>query len=332
MIPQETVGRLVPYRQETTKTYTFEDIVGSSTVLNQAIDVAKRVSDTPFNVLLNGESGTGKELFAQAIHNQYSPEGPFIPINCGSLPSSLIDSELFGYEGGAFTGAERKGRQGKIEMANGGTLFLDEIGEMPLEIQPILLRVLDDKKVMRLGGSRYIPVDFRLIAATNKDLYQMVLEKRFRSDLYYRLSTFKIELPPLRERGKDIILIARHLIEKICRKLQYHQPELSSEVCKILKEYPWPGNIRQLENAMVYAVVMTQDGIIKANNLPNELKYSNSINYENNNRMTIKEAEKIRIQEAIQYTGNNKNQVAKILGLSKTTVYRKIKEYGIEVR
>lgn len=327
----ENINRIVPYQQNIQKMYSFEDIIGTSSVLNDSIEVAQQVSETPFNVLIHGESGTGKELLAQAIHNQYNPESPFIPINCASLPRSLIESELFGYEGGSFTGAERRGRPGKIEIAHGGTLFLDEIGEMPLEVQPILLRVLDDKKVLRIGGNRYISVDFRLIAATNKDLYQMVQTKDFRSDLYYRLSTFKISLPPLRDRGEDIIPLAQYFIKKICHKLQCPQPELSPEVSKVLKKFHWPGNIRELENVMTYAVVMAKDGVIKINNLPDELKFCSPFKNEITDSLSLREIEKVKIQEAIKYTRNKKDQAAKILGLSKTTLYRKIKEYGIEV-
>jgi transcriptional regulator with PAS, ATPase and Fis domain len=282
-------------------------------------------------VLLNGESGTGKELFAQAIHSDSRSNGPFVAINCASIPRNLIESELFGYEGGAFTGAERKGRLGKIEAANGGTLFLDEIEDMPLEVQSALLRVLDDKKVLRISSNKYIPVDFRLIAATNKDIFQLIKEKKFRNDLYFRLSIFKLDIPPLRDRGSDILLLAGYFIYKICDKMHWKSPKLSPEVNEILTEYYWPGNVRQLENAMVHAVYMSRNGLIKVNDLPDEVK--NNYSFEGSLDREIKplrEIEKAAIICAL-HREKNKVKVAGLLGLSKQTLYRKIKEYGIEL-
>lgn len=194
--------------------------------------------------MLIGESGTGKELFAQAIHNNYCPEGPFIAINCASMPRTLIESELFGYEGGTFTGAEKKGRPGKFELASGGTLFLDEIGDMPIEIQPLLLRVLEERKVMRLGGNKYIPVNVRIIAATNKDLCQMISANHFREDLYYRLAVFRIDIPPLRSRKQDTLVLARYFIEETCRRINVKAPELSEDARETIRNYSWPGNAR----------------------------------------------------------------------------------------
>jgi transcriptional regulator with PAS, ATPase and Fis domain len=325
----ERIDKIVNARSGSTATYTFHNILGNSRALNDAMNIAKQIGGLPTNVLLIGESGTGKELFAQAMHNQYRPEGPFVAINCAALPRNLIESELFGYEGGAFTGAERKGRPGKIELANGGTLFLDEIGDMPLEIQPILLRVLEDKKVMRLGGSRYIAVDFRVIAATNKNLYQMVHEKTFREDLYYRLTIFKIMIPPLRDRDEDVLYLANYFIQNISEKMKRKVPILSPEASKKIAEYSWPGNVRQLENAMVYAVNMAHDGIIKLNNLPDELQSVDIMDKKYNKLMPLRELEKMAIEEAMVHTGNNTGDAAKILGMSRTTLYRKLKELDL---
>ncbi|ATW28766.1 sigma-54-dependent Fis family transcriptional regulator [Candidatus Formimonas warabiya] len=326
----EKVDRLIAHRGGARAMYTFEDIIGTSPALERAMKVAKHVGKRPYNILLNGESGTGKELFAQAIHNLYRSEGPFVAINCASMPRNLIESELFGYEAGAFTGAERKGRPGKIELANGGTLFLDEIGDMPIEIQPVLLRVLEDKRVMRLGSNSYIPVDFRVVAATSKNLYQMVQEKSFREDLYFRLSIFKIPIAPLRDRGDDIILLAKHFIEEISRKIKCKVPEISPEAYKKIVEYSWPGNVRQLENAMVYAVNMAQDGMIKISHLPDELIYNYAPNNINKHLLSIRELEKMAIKDAMAYTRNNTMEMARILGLGRTTLYRKLKEYDIK--
>lgn len=311
--------------------YTFEDIIGLSAEINRAVETAKYVGKSEYTVLLNGESGTGKELFAQAMHSYYRLGGPFIAINCASIPRNLIESELFGYEGGAFTGAERKGRLGKIEAANGGTLFLDEIEDMPLEVQPAFLRVLDDKKVLRISSNQYTPVNFRLIAATNKDLFQMVKEKKFRNDLYFRLSIFKLDIPPLRDRGSDILFLARYFIDKICEKKQCKPPKLSPEVNRVLTEYYWPGNVRQLENAMVYAVYMSRNGLIKTNDLPYEIKFNCSLKSSMDRGIKpIREIEKAAIIDALRIE-KNKIKVASLLGLSKQTLYRKIKEYGIEL-
>ncbi len=335
------------YSKSAQEMFHFDDIVGESPTFSEAIKIAKRISMINFNVLLNGESGTGKELFAQAIHGRSRPNGPFVAVNCASIPHNLIESELFGYEGGAFTGAERGGRIGKIEAANNGTLFLDEIGDMPLEIQPALLRVIEDKKVFRLSSSRYIPVNFRLIAATNKDLWQMVQEKTFREDLYYRLSTFRVKIPSLKERGSDeIILLARYLVEKASRQLSCLPPKIHPEVYEVLTEYSWPGNVRQLENTMTYAVFMSQNGLIKKEDLPLDLRENYSLpekefrksninteiqnpSIESENFLSLREIEEKAIKKVMLYTENDKNKVAEILGLSKSTLYRKLKEYGI---
>lgn len=332
------VKKMVAQRGGNQARYVFEDIIGTSKPLIRAIDTAKKVAKIPSNVLLIGESGTGKELFAQSIHNMSRSEGPFIAINCASMPRNLIESELFGYEGGSFTGAERKGRIGKIELAHGGTLFLDEIGDMPLEIQPVLLRVLEEKKVMRLGGNRYIPVDFRLVAATNKDLQQAINEKTFREDLYYRISIFTIKIPPLNVRTEDIEVLSEYFIKEICKRTGQAVKKLNKDALAVLVNYKWPGNVRQLQNAMVYAVNMsTETDLIALDHLPDEIislkKEPLNSNF-NNSIMSVplKELEKQAIEMTLSDTKFNIGDAAKNLGLSKATLYRRIKEYNISLK
>jgi transcriptional regulator with PAS, ATPase and Fis domain len=330
----------------------FAAIRGESKVLKDTINKASKLAHHDGGVLLIGDSGTGKELFAHAIHDEARPERSFIAINCSSLPKNLIESELFGYEGGSFTGAERRGRMGKIELANGGTLFLDEIGDMPLEVQPVLLRVLEDKKVMRIGGKQYIPIDFRVIAATNKDLLELVRIKQFRQDLYYRLAVFKLNIPPLKERNEDVLQLANYFIESYCRLTDASiTPQLSPTVKKILSEYDWPGNVRQLQNAISYAMAMVSGGVIEVEHLPDEIVQSFPRNKIYNRQaiddneighteamegrvildanMSMPQIEKIVIENTLHTTGYNIPDTANILGLARSTLYRKLKEYNI---
>lgn len=325
-------------------TYTFDDIIGNSCPLKKSINMSKKFAHLNANILIQGESGTGKELFAQAIHNESRPNGPFIALNCAAIPHTLVESELFGYEGGAFTGAKRHGKQGKVELANGGTLFLDEIGDMPLELQPVLLRVLEEGKVMRIGANRYMPVDFRLITATNNDLLHLVEKGQFRKDLYYRLKALTINIPPLRDREADIIILAQHFINATAKKQQKTAPSLSDLAALEIINYSWPGNIRQLENAMLFAVSMCTDGVIKPEELPEEINSgvsaaSNQIDSEpaapavtldgTENNFSLKDIEKIMICHVLQKTNNNISIAAEQLGISRSTLYRKIGEYKL---
>lgn len=327
----EKVNKMVASRSGAVANFTFNNIIGKSPLFTKAITDAKAIANVPANVLIYGESGTGKELFAQAIHNASRRSGPFVAVNCAALPRSLVESELFGYEGGAFTGAEKRGRPGKIELANEGTFFLDEIGDMPIELQPVLLRVLQDNQVMRLGGSNYIPVDFRVIAASNKDLMQLVKEKTFREDLYYRLSVLKLSLPPMRERKTDIPILANYFIQAICSKMNIAIPEITKEAMEAIKDYPWPGNIRQLENTMVYATCMARGGKILVSNLPEEITSKSCFDlFEmlKKDIIPLKDIEKVAIDNAMAKTNNDTFAASDLLGISRTTLYRRLKEYG----
>jgi transcriptional regulator with PAS, ATPase and Fis domain len=320
--------------------YHFEDILGESPELRSAILQAKRFSESPENILLIGESGVGKEFFAQSIHNSHRPKGPFIAVNCAAMPRELVGSELFGYEGGSFTGADRYGKPGKIELAHGGTLFLDEIGDMPLERQAILLRALQDKKVMRIGGHSYKEVDFRLIAATNKDLMKMVEEKTFREDLYYRISVLTVYIPPLRERIRDIDDLSRIFIEDYCRRHDWKIPEISPEAKRLFNAYHWPGNVRQLQNAIYHAINTISGNRIEPHNLPHYVRAGTCRDMAanitgfgqcGNETFSLKQIEKATIEAALQRVDNNILSAAELVGLSRATLYRKLKEYNIKV-
>jgi transcriptional regulator with PAS, ATPase and Fis domain len=321
----------------------FNNILGESKSIIEAKKRALSFAKSEENILLLGETGTGKEIFAHAIHNASRPNGPFIAVNCAALPHSLVESELFGYESGSFTGAERKGRLGKIELANNGTLFLDEVGDMPLDLQSVLLRVLEDKQVMRIGGNIYRKVDFRLIAATNCNLSQLVKEKQFRADLYYRLFTFKIDIPSLAAREGDIMLLATHFLKVYCEKMGYEGMEISPAVANILKKYPWPGNVRQLEKTIIFAATLSTSGIIEVENLPEEIRtYEYQVTLGPDDKQieqakvaltvgSMKEMEKTAISQALIQVGNDKTKAAAILGIGLSTLYKKMKYYNISI-
>ncbi|MGE4466086.1 sigma-54 interaction domain-containing protein [Sphaerochaeta sp.] len=307
-----------------TSNITFNRIIGKCTAMETLKETAKLIAKKPINVLLLGESGTGKEVFAQAIHNHYNQIGPFIAINCASIPANLIESELFGYEPGAFTGAEKQGRKGKIEYADGGTLFLDEIGDMPMELQPVLLRVLEEKRVTRIGGHKSIPVDFRVIAATNKPMCGRLAENNFRQDLYFRLSVVNLEIPPLRQRGEDILLLADNFIKNICSNFNIPACTLSADAEKLLLEFNWPGNVRQLQNAMTYAVTVASSRTIYPCDLPKDIT-ENDVAVSATKLDDIRNIEKQVILRTIKDMGNA-TEAAKYLGISRATLYRKVKE------
>ncbi len=318
--------------------YSFKDIIGSSLAINEAVRLSKIASGSSSNVLLTGESGTGKELFAQAIHNNSDKrEGPFLAINCGALPRGLIESELFGYEGGSFTGARKEGRPGKFELANGGTLFLDEIGDMPLDIQVMLLRVLQDKHITRIGGKNAIDVDVRIIAATNKDLLKSIEDKTFREDLFYRLNVFSINIAALRHRGTDVLDLINYFFRKYAVLLQKPVNKISEDVYAALMNYDWPGNVRELENIIERALNVAQPPSLELYDLPSH--FGSKAGHDNNTfkeksfpitGLNIKEAEKDIIIKAIKENRGNLKKAAEALGISRRTMYRKAENFGID--
>ncbi|QGU94197.1 AAA domain-containing protein [Clostridium bovifaecis] len=312
--------------------YTFDDIIGKSIEIKEVIEFSKTIAASPSTVLIHGESGTGKELLAQAIHNYGDrKDRSFIAINCGAIPKSLIESELFGYEDGAFTGARSGGQPGKFELASGGTIFLDEIGEMPLDMQVRLLRVLQEGYVTRVGGNKIIPVDVRVIAATNKDLEEEIKKGTFREDLYYRLRVIPIKLPSLRERKGDLdILIKYYLIVK-AGKLNKPVPFIGKDVIDNMLAYNWPGNIRELENYIENLVNLNGKTTFNLRiEDKDENKSCSTGNCEESNEIhTIREMEIDLIYKCIKKHNGNMSRVAKTLGIGRNTLYSKIKKYNI---
>ncbi|MDQ0972287.1 transcriptional regulator with PAS, ATPase and Fis domain [Neobacillus niacini] len=321
-----------------TPIFQFEDIIYKSRSMQDLVKTAKVAAKTESNILIEGESGTGKELIAQAIHNQSQRKGkPFVVIDCSSIPRDLVESELFGYVDGAFTGARKGGRLGKFEVANGGTVFLDEIGEMPLEIQVKLLRVLQTRTITRVGGHDPTPCNVRIIAATNRNLEEEVAYENFRLDLYYRLNVLQLTIPPIREREGDIPLLAKTLVEVAANRSNRHSPTISLETMEILENYSWPGNIRELENVIERAILIAHD-VMEPEHLPNYLltalvnsdkrKPAQSINL--NNANSIREKEKELIRNTLDHVYWNKSLAARKLGISRSNLYEKIAKYNIE--
>ena len=318
---------------------TFEHIIGDSPKMVEVKDVAKKVAVSKSTVLIRGESGTGKELFARAIHNSSGRRNfPFVAINCASIPDNLLESELFGYEGGAFTGARKEGQMGKFELANGGTLFLDEIGDLPLHLQPKLLRALQDEAFMRVGGKELISVDFRLIAATNKNLEEMILNEEFREDLYYRLNVIPIQIPPLRDRVEDIEKLGQYQLEKYCCRLGKELKYFSREVQDAFNQYNWSGNVRELENVVEYLVNIVKGSEITLESLPYNMKeYVNNKGKQLNRDEKLKDIldnyEKNILESYLKKYGNtteDKEKISSILGINLSTLYRKLSKYNLQ--
>ncbi|WP_029283941.1 sigma-54 dependent transcriptional regulator [Pedobacter sp. R20-19] len=303
----------------------FNTIIGQSKKLNEAIDLAKRVSQTDTTVLLLGETGTGKEVFAQSIHYE-SPRTakPFVALNCSGFSPDLLESELFGYKAGAFTGAN-KDKKGLLEEANGGTLFLDEIGEMNLDLQAKLLRVLENQSFIKVGDTHTQQVNVRILAATNKDLKADAESGKFRSDLYYRLSVFTIMLPPLRERRADIPLLAKYYLNEFAIKSNRLQLHLDDKILEIFEKYQWRGNIRELKNVMERLVILSDGEELNLSALPPEFFEFAPLQ----NNFNLQQVEKQHIQKVLLHTKGNKTETSRLLGIGLTTLYRKIEEYGI---
>ena len=320
---------------------TFDDILGESDAILNVITNCKIVSNSPSTVLIQGESGTGKEVLAQAIHNfSYRRDKNFVAINCGAIPKNLIESELFGYEEGSFTGAKKGGKIGKFEIANGGTVFLDEIGEMPLEMQVHLLRVIQEGRITRIGSEKEIPIDVRIIAATNKDLKEEVKNGNFREDLFYRLSVIPIYLPPLRERKGDVFKLIEHFLRIKSFKLNKNVPTIDENLYNKLINYSWPGNIRELENCIENIVNLDgkisyefQDEDERKSKVKEEVSVDNEdgngIYIEVGNDFNIKDIEIILIEKAIKCNQYNMSRTAKSLGISRNTLYYKLDKYNI---
>jgi transcriptional regulator with PAS, ATPase and Fis domain len=330
--------------------YTFASIVGAGAAITAAKEEAERASRTDSTVLLRGETGTGKELFAHAIHAAGSRRAaPFIKLNCAAVPAELLESELFGYEEGAFTGARRGGKPGKFELAAGGTLFLDEIGDMPLPMQAKLLRVLQEKEVDRLGGTGTRRVDLRLIAATGRNLEEIVGLGTFRADLYYRVNVIPIRIPPLREHPEDLDAIAEAFLARLSADTGEPKRRLSAEILCILRSYPWPGNVRELQNGLERAVAMSPREILRPEHFPAHLlRFANGVRKEGTkgaheadgeersanvtgSLASVKaEAERSAIVSALAAVGGNRTKAAGLLRIHRVKLHEKIKRYGIE--
>jgi len=306
-------------------------LVGQSPAFREAMELVNRAAETDSTVLLRGETGTGKELLARALHEGSDRrKGPFIAVNCAALVDTLMESELFGHEKGAFTGATGR-KPGKFELAVGGTLFLDEIGEMAVEVQAKLLRAIQEREFYRVGGTAPVSVDIRIIAATNKDLQAEVAARRFRQDLYYRLSVVTIDVPPLRRRREDIASLVDHAVREAGRKIKRRVKGVSDKALKALEKYDWPGNIRELINVVERAVVLSREEILDMDLLPEEIRGSRRhVSGDEGEVMSLKEAERRAVSRALEHTGWKKGETAQLLGISWPTLNKKIDEYGIK--
>lgn len=311
--------------------YTFDDLICEDKEMKRIIQFSKTIALSPSTVLIQGESGTGKEVLAQSIHNYSSrKEGPFVAINCGAIPKNLIESELFGYEEGSFTGGKKGGRPGKFELANGGTLFLDEIGEMPLDMQVNLLRVLQERCVTRVGGSRYIPIDVRIIVATNKELKKEIEKGTFRNDLYYRISVIPIEIPPLRERKVDLDILLKHFLEIKSFKLKRDIPNIDEELYRDIMSYSWPGNVRELENFVENIVNLGGNTSFNIKQEVSKEQRKSDFVFDNlDYACSLEELERRAIIACLEKFKGNVSKSADTLGISRNTVYTKMKKYKI---
>jgi len=326
---QELVEENLSLRQRLEDHYRFENIIAKSSKMQRIIEIIKTIAKSNATVLITGESGTGKELVARAIHSQsHRRSKPFVAVSCAALPESLLESELFGHEKGSFTGAYSQ-KKGKFEFANGGTLFLDEVGEMSTNIQVHLLRVLEEKEFTRVGGNELIKVDVRVVSATNKDLQVAIEKGGFREDLYYRLNVVAIDLPPLRERKEDIPLFAQHFLHKFAQENQKEVTEFSPEAMEFLLNYDWPGNVRELENAIERAVILAKDSLVTIADLPHENMLPTRLI---GSSKELREVEKNHILSVLSQTGGNYSKAARILGITRMTLYNKARDYDLSVK
>ena len=326
-------------REEWSRRYGFPRIIGESEAIKRAVSETQRVAQTEATVLLLGESGTGKELFARAVHHLSNRrDKPFVAINCAAIPETLIENELFGHERGSFTGASDR-RLGKFELASSGTVFLDEIGELPLAVQGKLLRVIEEKVVDRIGGRAPVPVDVRVVAATNKDLKAAVESGEFRSDLYFRLAVFPLEIPPLRERQNDIALLAKHFAAQLGKELRGREAVLSEEASAAMRAHNWPGNVRELENAIERACILSDTMVLESKDLGLPTATANSSDalklfdltgsLSEAAQRALRIVERQKILETLEANEGNKIQTAEDLGVSYKTLLTKIKDYSL---
>lgn len=319
------------FHERNKASYTFESLIGESPAFLAVKKQARKVAKYDSNVLLLGESGTGKELFAHSIHNESNRAmSVFVKVNCAAIPGELLESELFGYEEGAFTGAKKGGKAGKFEIADGGTIFLDEIGELPLHMQVKLLRVLQEKEIERIGAAGTIPIDVRVIAATNRNLEEMVKKGEFRMDLYYRLKVMAINIPLLKERMNDIGILANYFLEKYEHIMKKRVPGIADNALRLLTLYDWPGNIRELENVIERALNIVDEGkMIASEHLPEEITGHKDMNRLRPLAEILEETERTTILDYLAMTGGNKSKTAQRLGVSRTTLYEKMNKYGL---
>lgn len=325
----ELQRRVAQLEQQVGKRYGFDGIIGQSTVLQEAIGLAKKAAPTTTTVLLLGETGTGKEVFAQAIHQgSLRKKNAFVAVNCSAFSKELLESEIFGHKAGAFTGAV-KDKKGLIEEAHNGTLFLDEIGEMPVDLQARLLRVLENGEFIKVGDTKVAKVDIRLIAATNRNLQEQVKQGLFREDLFYRLNVFTLELPPLRERPKDIPELAKHYLRFFAAKVNSPVRDIDPEAMQYLQKHTWKGNIRELKNVMERAVILENSDVLTPASLPNDILQATTGN-DVLSAFHLASAEKLHIRKVLNHTQGNKTEAARLLNIGLATLYRKIDEYGLK--
>ncbi len=320
--------------------YSFDNIITQNERMKRLKKMALKASESRSTILIQGESGTGKELFAHAIHKaSYRKYGAFIRVNCAAIPKDLLESELFGYSEGAFTGAKKEGKPGKFELADGGTIFLDEIGTMPLEMQAKLLRVLQENEIQRVGGTDTFKLDLRVIAATNENLEEEIARGNFREDLYYRLNVIRLRIPPLRKRLDDIPLLARSILNDLVKDLKMGNKKLAPQTVQYLTNYDWPGNVRELHNFIERGINLSPDNIVLPEHLPKILGKCSEEEEDNhqdsqddwNLKKVVAQAEINAIKQALEYTNGNRTEAAKLLEIHRTSLYQKINRYGIDM-
>ena len=313
--------------------YSFENIITENLRMNSLKKIGLQAAESFSTVLITGESGTGKELFAHAIHKASSRKyGAFVRVNCSAIPKDLLESELFGYEKGAFTGANKEGKPGKFEMANGGTIFLDEVGTMPLAMQVKILRVLQEREVERVGSNRIIELDIRVIAATNENIYKLIENGKFRKDLFYRLNVIKIDIPSLRERREDIVFLAKHVLDEFIDSMDLAPITFEKKTLELMKGYDWPGNVRELRNCVERGIYLSNTNKILPENIPEIMNGVSEKIFNDNFLLSeiIEKAEYQAIKKMLRQTNNNKTETAKILGIHRTSLYNKMNKYGLK--